>query len=131
MRYPSLVLLVLLSMSGCATPPPSGPVVRTEFSEGGVTASVKKSLDDVDNRAKSVFRQLDIQLTGSKLLDEGRMREMTGKLGDYTVVKVLLASEHDSTTSIEIQAVFKVAQNEPRADKELARQLLSFILPPG
>ncbi|MBI3558194.1 MAG: hypothetical protein HY074_18160 [Deltaproteobacteria bacterium] len=125
---PRILPFLMLAACGCGTASHRVADPGAELTSRGAKAAVQHSLDEVNSRARSIFRQLDIQVTGSRQLESGKVRELTGRLGNTDVtVTMESAPEAKVTTNLEVEVTTSVAQWDP----ELALQILSFIFEPG
>jgi hypothetical protein len=89
----------------------------------GAGSTVSGSIDDVERRARSVFADEGIPVTGSQIQNSGAKREIQGKKGDLDVT-VSMEQQGGETTKTEVSA----RKNLVEWDKDYAQKLLSEIV---
>jgi len=89
----------------------------------GAESVVDGSIDDVDKRARAVFAEEGIPVTGSQIENSGAKRELKGTKGDLEIT-VSMEQQGTATTKTEVSARKNVAV----WDKDYAQQLLGKIV---
>lgn len=89
----------------------------------GAVGEVKGNVQDIDQRAQSVFKDMHIQMVSADTQDSGHQRDIAGMSGEEKV-SVLMISSGDNVTHVEVNAKKGVLG----WDKDLANQVLSKIV---
>jgi hypothetical protein len=89
----------------------------------GAAGEVKGNVNDIHQRAQSVFKDMQIQLVHSDNKDSGHQQSIGGTSGDEDVVVAMTSSGPD-TTHVEVTA----KTGTFRWDKDYAHKILSRIV---
>jgi hypothetical protein len=109
---------LLSAFSSCST---SGGKQEPVIEHHATNETLQGSVAQVNDRAKSAFKDLGIETIGSKTTDSGQQQELTGKTGDKTVT-VDMKSVGNDVTQIEVVAREGGFQwNEDYASQVLAK----------
>ncbi len=112
----AVLVLFIAMLSGCASST-TGP------GAGGAEGVVKGQVDHVSNQAQTVFKEMNIQMTGSSTKNNGNERQITGKLGDSDIT-VTVDNVSGSASNVKVDA----SKNMFNGDKNLAQQILTRIV---
>ena len=114
-RQAALPALLLL-FSACASST-MGP------GAGAAEGVVKGSVDDVNQRAQNVFKQMNIQFVSSSIKKSGNERQLSGKMGDSDIT-ITMDNATPSTTSIKVDA----SKNVVSGEQDVAKGILNRIV---
>jgi hypothetical protein len=89
----------------------------------GAGSVVNGSVDDVERRARAVFADEGIPVTGSQMENSGAKHEISGKKNDLDIT-VSMEQQADQTTKTEVTARKNIAV----WDKDYAQQLMNKIV---
>ena len=127
MRKRALALAagVACALPGCvaATAAAAGAGTGLYLTSRGAGSVVNGSVDDVDQRARAVFAQEGIPVTGSQMENSGAKREIQGKKGDLDIT-VSMEQQANQVTKTEVSARKNIAV----WDKDYAQQVLNKIV---
>jgi hypothetical protein len=104
----------IMGGSGCSTVENGGTAVAGE---------VKGNVQEIDQRAQAVFKDMNIQLVSTDNKDYGHDQSLGGRSGDEDV-SVNLTSSGDNTTHVQVVAKTGTIQ----WDKDYAQKVLSRIV---
>ncbi len=108
--------LFLGLLSGCASST-MGP------GAGSAEGTIKGSVSHVSDQTQAVFRQMNIQLTGSSSKNSGNEHQINGKLGDSDIA-VTIDNASGATTNVKVDA----SKNMFNGNRDLAQQILDRIV---
>ena len=111
----ALISFIALA-SGCASST-SGP------GAGTAASTVKGSVEVVQKRAREVFKDMNIQVTGDTVKNAGNERQLMGRKGD-TAITVTINNDANSTSTVEVEA----SRNVMSGDRDLAHDILGRIV---
>ena len=127
MRKRALAVAIALAgaMGGCvaAGAAAAGAGTGLYVTSRGAGSVVNGSVDDVERRARAVFGEEGIPVSGSQMENSGAKREISGKKGDLDIT-VSMEQQADQTTKTEVSARKNIAV----WDKDYAQQLLGKIV---
>jgi hypothetical protein len=107
---------VLFLLSACASST-TGP------GAGAAEGTVKGSVDDINQKAQSVFQQMNIQTTASSIENSGNERRLVGKMGDSNIT-VQIDKADNATSNVKVDA----SKNVVSGQQDIAKNILSKIV---
>ncbi|HTL13408.1 MAG TPA: hypothetical protein VL588_13020 [Bdellovibrionota bacterium] len=93
---------------------------------GTAESIVQGSVDEVNQRAENVFKDMKIQKTGDASKNNGTERQLMGKMGS-TDVKVTIDNASSKTVDVKVEA----SKNAAQGNRDLAKKILSQIVSEG
>ena len=121
----ALVVGLAALMPGClaAGAAAAGAGTGIYLTSRGAESVVQGPVDDVERRARAVFAEEGIPVTGSQVENSGAKRELKGTKGDLEI-SVSMEQQGAGTTKTEVSARKNIAV----WDKDYAQQLLGKIV---
>jgi hypothetical protein len=127
MRKRALAIAVALAgvLPGCvaAGAAAAGAGTGLYLTSRGAGSVVNGSVDEVERRARAVFADEGIPVTGSQMENSGAKREISGKKNDLDIT-VSMEQQADQTTKTEVTARKNIAV----WDKDYAQELMNKIV---
>jgi len=121
----ALVVGLAALMPGClaAGAAAAGAGTGIYLTSRGAESVVQGPVDDVERRARAVFAEEGIPVTGSQVENSGDKREIKGKKGDLEVT-ASVERQGDQTSKVDVSA----RKNLAVWDKDYAQKLLGKIV---
>lgn len=129
LKYKSVVLsicgaLLIGSLTGCAVAAiGAGAGGGIAFTERGARGDVKGKIEHVNEQAKAVLQEMNIQLTGNSMKDSGKEETLSGRTGG-TEISVDMSQSTLDMTHIEVI----VKEGTLKWNKDYAQKVLSKIV---